>query len=167
VYSCVNLAHETQLRTWCLRKNIAITLQAWNSCTTCNRVLYFDVLPSFLSPSYSNLLLLLYYYSSPLLPLLLLFKYYFVLIITNKNRTRPNPEASAKAKAEKEKGNEEFKKKEYLKAIEHYNNAIDLDPTQFTFYSMFFSPSSPAPSYSLLTLSFPLSYLTLTLSLSL
>ncbi|RYA67779.1 hypothetical protein DD592_27280, partial [Enterobacter cloacae complex sp. 2DZ2F20B] len=39
------------------------------------------------------------------------------------------------AKAEKEQGNEFYKKKAFEQAIEHYNKAIELDPTDITFYN--------------------------------
>lgn len=39
------------------------------------------------------------------------------------------------AKAEKEKGNAQYKKKNFEAAIEHYNKAIELEPTNITFYT--------------------------------
>lgn len=45
------------------------------------------------------------------------------------------PENKRLARAEKEKGNEAYKKKEFANAIEHYNKAIEHDPTDITFYN--------------------------------
>lgn len=45
------------------------------------------------------------------------------------------PENKKLARAEKEKGNEAYKKKEFTTAIEHYNKAIEHDPTDITFYN--------------------------------
>lgn len=39
------------------------------------------------------------------------------------------------AKREKELGNEAYKKKDFETAIQHYNKAIQLDPTDITFYN--------------------------------
>lgn len=45
------------------------------------------------------------------------------------------PENKRLAKQEKEKGNEFYKKKQFAEAIEHYNKAIEHDPTDITFYN--------------------------------
>ncbi len=37
-----------------------------------------------------------------------------------------------KAQEEKNKGNAAYKKKSFDEAIEHYNNAVKLDPTDMT-----------------------------------
>ena len=39
------------------------------------------------------------------------------------------------AQEEKTKGNEAYKKKDFEAAIEHYDKAIELDPTNITFYT--------------------------------
>lgn len=39
------------------------------------------------------------------------------------------------AAEEKQKGNEAYKKKDFVTAIEHYNKAIEHDPTDITFYN--------------------------------
>jgi stress-induced-phosphoprotein 1 len=41
--------------------------------------------------------------------------------------------ASAQAQAEKDKGNEAYKKKDFVTAHQHYDKAIELDPTNVTF----------------------------------
>lgn len=38
-----------------------------------------------------------------------------------------------KALGEKEKGNAAYKKKDFVTALAHYDRAIELDPTNFTF----------------------------------
>ncbi|KAF5306204.1 hypothetical protein FQR65_LT07481 [Abscondita terminalis] len=51
---------------------------------------------------------------------------------------QPEPELSEPkklAKQEKELGNEAYKKKEFIKAITHYENALQHDPTDITFYN--------------------------------
>lgn len=45
------------------------------------------------------------------------------------------PENKRLAKAEKENGNEAYKKKDFTAAIEHYQKAIEHDPTDMTFYN--------------------------------
>lgn len=45
------------------------------------------------------------------------------------------PDNKRLAKVEKEKGNEFYKKKAFAQAIEHYNKAIEHDPTDITFYN--------------------------------
>lgn len=45
------------------------------------------------------------------------------------------PENKKLAQQEKEKGNEAYKKKEFATAIQHYNKAIEHDPTDITFYN--------------------------------
>lgn len=39
------------------------------------------------------------------------------------------------AKEEKNKGNEEYKKKNFEEALAHYNKAIELEPTNITYYN--------------------------------
>lgn len=39
------------------------------------------------------------------------------------------------AKKEKDLGNEEYKKKNFEAALAHYNKAIELEPTNITFYN--------------------------------
>lgn len=36
---------------------------------------------------------------------------------------------------EKDAGNEAYKKKDFQKALEHYDKAIEIDPANMTFYS--------------------------------
>lgn len=45
------------------------------------------------------------------------------------------PDHQKKAKEEKELGNNCYKKKDFTGAIEHYSKAIELDPTDITFYN--------------------------------
>lgn len=45
------------------------------------------------------------------------------------------PENKRLAKEEKEKGNEFYKKKDFEEALQHYNKAIEHDPTDMTFYN--------------------------------
>ncbi|RZC38599.1 stress-induced-phosphoprotein 1-like [Asbolus verrucosus] len=52
-----------------------------------------------------------------------------------KNSEPELPENKKLAKAEKEKGNEFYKKKAFEQAIQHYNKAIEYDPTDITFYN--------------------------------
>lgn len=39
------------------------------------------------------------------------------------------------AKIEKDLGNEEYKKRNFEAALSHYNKAIELEPTNMTFYN--------------------------------
>lgn len=53
-----------------------------------------------------------------------------------KNQTEPElPENKKLARQEKEQGNTFYKKKEFDQAIEHYQKAIEHDPTDITFYN--------------------------------
>lgn len=45
------------------------------------------------------------------------------------------PEHKKLAKRAKELGNESYKKKDFVKALEHYQKAIELDPSDITFYN--------------------------------
>ena len=51
-------------------------------------------------------------------------------------KAEPQPhKSSSLAEAEKNKGNDEYKKKNFEAALEHYNKAIELDPTEVLFYN--------------------------------
>lgn len=45
------------------------------------------------------------------------------------------PENKQEAQKEKTLGNEAYRKKDFVYALEHYNKAIELDPTDITFYN--------------------------------
>lgn len=62
-------------------------------------------------------------YHSNLLP----FFYFWIYFFSSQNKEQ--------AKREKELGNEAYKKKDFENAIKHYNKAIELDPTDITFYN--------------------------------
>lgn len=46
-----------------------------------------------------------------------------------------NFDCNFQAKKEKDLGNEEYKKKNFEAALIHYNKAIELEPTNITFYN--------------------------------
>lgn len=53
-----------------------------------------------------------------------------------KKESEPDlPENKRLAKEEKDKGNEAYKKKDFVTAIEHYQKAIEYDPIDMTFYN--------------------------------
>lgn len=52
-----------------------------------------------------------------------------------KSKEQELSEEKKNAKKEKEVGNEFYKKKDFTNALEHYNKALEYDPTDITFYN--------------------------------